>query len=167
MATSRRRIASRLGLSVVSALAGLGWAGCGESSSPARDTAAAQSPRASGGQTLVFVGDIRSGPSGGLSVFGRLELQLGRSGQVSGAVVHHDERVPVSGRVEGRSVTLVLDLPGGGRISGVGTAAHQIRSVADIPTTGSLKGPLADDTGDWELSSPTQDALKRVLFGAG
>jgi hypothetical protein len=36
-------------------------------------------------------------------------------------------------------------------MSGTGRARHKIRSLADLPTRGTLTGPRAGDTGDWAL----------------
>ena len=36
-------------------------------------------------------------------------------------------------------------------MSGTGVARHKIRSIADLPTRGTLTGPRPGDAGDWAL----------------
>lgn len=149
----RREIALRLGLVGTAALAGFGLGGCGKSSGATATESTAAASTESGGQTLLFLADIRHGPSAGLSLLGILDLKLGRGGELTGSVRYRGERVLVSGSAEGRVLTLRLLLPGGGRISGVGRSSGEIRSIADIPNSGTLVGPEPGDRGDWDLGS--------------
>lgn len=109
----------------------------------------AKAPGGSG----IFSADVRSGPDADLALWGRLAIRLSRSGSLRGAVVRAGGlRVPVSGTAHGRTLTLAFHLPAG-TMSGTGTASHEIRSIADMPTRGTLTGPRAGDVGDWALTS--------------
>jgi hypothetical protein len=99
----------------------------------------------------VFSADVRSGPDKDLALWGRLAIRLSRSGGLSGTVLRAGGlSVPVSGTARGRTLTMAFHLPAG-TISGTGTASHKIRSIADLPTRGTLTGPRAGDAGDWAL----------------
>jgi hypothetical protein len=114
----------------------------------------------------IFSADVRSGPDKDLAVWGRLAVRLSRSGTLSGAVVRAGGlRVPVSGTASGRKLTLAFHLPAG-TMSGTGTASHKIRTVADLPTRGTLTGPRAGDAGDWALSTERErrEAERREGF---
>jgi hypothetical protein len=101
--------------------------------------------------TRIFSADLRRGPDKELALWGRLAIRLSRSGTLSGAVVRAGGlRVPVSGTAHGRTLTMAFHLPAG-TMSGTGTARHVIRSIADLPTRGTLTGPRAGDAGDWAL----------------
>jgi hypothetical protein len=99
----------------------------------------------------IFSADVRSGPDKDLALWGRLAIRLSRSGSLSGAVVRAGGvRVPVSGTAHGRTLTMAFHLPAG-TMFGTGTASHKIRSIADLPTRGTLTGPRAGDAGDWAV----------------
>jgi hypothetical protein len=108
------------------------------------------------GGSRIFSADVRSGPDKDLALWGRLAIRLSRSGSLSGAVVRAGGlRVPVSGTAHGRTLTLAFHLSAG-TMSGTGTASHEIRSIADLPTRGALTGPRAGDAGDWALSTESE-----------
>jgi hypothetical protein len=114
----------------------------------------------------IFSADVRSGPDKDLALWGRLAIRLSPSGALSGAVVRTGGlRVPVSGTARGRTLTLAFHLPAG-TMSGTGTASHKIRSIADLPTRGTLTGPRAGDAGDWALRERKEfaEAIKAERF---
>jgi hypothetical protein len=125
-------------------LLALATTGFGGTSAGLRKSAVSVSAR-------IFSADVRSGPDKDLALWGRLTIRLSRSGALSGAVVRAGGlRVPVSGAAHGRVLTMAFHLPAG-TVSGTGTASHKIRTVADLPTRGTLTGPRAGDAGDWAV----------------
>lgn len=150
---SRSRITIGGASCVLVALAGMGFGGT--SAHLTKSTAPASS--------RIFSADVRSGPDKDLALWGRLAIRLSRSGTVSGAVVRAGGlRVPVSGTAHGRTLTMAFHLPAG-TVSGTGTASHNIRGIADLPTRGTLTGPRAGDAGDWTLMEKRElaEALRK------
>lgn len=154
MARVKREVVLRLGVVGGACLAGLGF-GLGKWSKPAG--AAVVPP-------VIFFGNVTSGRDADLTLAGSLALTFGRSGAIRGTLTHRagtffekGAKVLVTGKAAGHTLYLTFHLPGGRQISGVGTAAREIRDIRDVlPIRGSLRGPARGDKGDWVACSAGQ-----------
>jgi hypothetical protein len=100
----------------------------------------------------LFEFHVRQGPSAGLDLSGDLSLNVDPAGALSGTWRLVDQTVvDVVGQATGRAVNLLLTLPDGRRVFGVGTAE---RGLGDAPTTigGVGAGPAEGDFADWLIS---------------
>ena len=115
----------------------------------------------------VFSADVRNGPDSGLSLWGTLRFTVApRSHQITGVLIPGGggPRVPLSGRIAGRTVEYVFHLPGGRLMRGVGSAPRDIlRYYNGPPTTGTLSGPRPGDTGKWASISQGQLSFQQVV----
>ncbi len=99
-----------------------------------------------------FEAHVRSGPDADLSLVGELRLSVFDSGKLRGKLVQGQgsERLQiarVSGKVEGKALTLTFKTRTGKRLSGTGTAPDLLACSGTL--TGSLRGPAPGDRGVW------------------
>jgi hypothetical protein len=92
-----------------------------------------------------------------LTVAGSLQLVIDPSGSTS-TLLQHDDGTQTGGvgQVTGRTLTILLNLPDGTHISGIGTADSDIRACHFGVIFGPLVGPDLDDSGSWGPGPPCE-----------
>jgi hypothetical protein len=115
---------------------------------------------------MAFDATVRQGPSAGRRLWGALGLRVAADGAIDrGVLVGPDGELPVVGQAVGRAVHLLLRLPDGRQVFGVGTAGEHLASCPPLdadgrPTVafdvgGPFVGPDPGDAGGW-LAGQTQ-----------
>jgi hypothetical protein len=99
--------------------------------------------------SATFTGEVHRGPDAGVSLVGKLRVKIAPTGPLRGSLTHHENRVPVTGSLHRRALTLSFHLPGGLRITGVGVARRSVTTCSSLPTGGALRGPRHHDRGTW------------------
>ena len=96
-----------------------------------------------------FEATVHDGPNKGTAVQGNLKLKIDESGSASGVVEQSGgPAVRAAGQVDGRAISLAMDLGGGRTLYGTGAALGEI-SDCKGEMGGSLSGPERGDSGDW------------------
>jgi hypothetical protein len=123
--------------------AALALGGCGGSGDKKADASA---KTCSG----PFEATVYRGPTNGLSVKGDLTLRIDPSGSASGTVKQRGGPVVgAAGQVDGRAISLTIDMAGGRTLYGTGAARDGDVSECKGQMGGSLTGPKPGDSGDW------------------
>lgn len=146
-AVPRRQVLQQLaGGGVMAAI--LAAAGLGET--PAAAGAPAGIAGKGQGCTVEFEATVRQGPSAGLVLKGALSLPVEPSGSINQGVfvLTNGTRLPLVGQATGRAINLLIQLPDGHRVYGVGTMETDL-GLCQGMLGGVFTGPLAGDLGDW------------------
>jgi len=109
-----------------------------------------------GADVDVVVGDfeatIHQGPNAGLSMVGKLTLEVDEGGDLLGVLQVNGGKIDVTGRVTGGAIEILLHLGDGSAVFGIGSLPDGLSAGAVI--TGVAIGPSRGDKGDWELCIP-------------
>lgn len=101
-----------------------------------------------------FRADVAQGPNKGLSLLGKLTLNIDANGGVTGALTPDggSAEIKVAGQVNGRAINLAFDVSQTDKpnwyIFGVGTAWNAVKDCNSV-LGGPFAGPDAGDLGDW------------------
>ena len=99
-----------------------------------------------------FEATVHQGKNAGLSLVGKLSLQIQPSGSISGALATDDNlNVLVTGYAINQALNMVFDLGNGQYIFGVGSAQNDIRACKGV-AGGPFTGPEPGDSGDWSYA---------------
>jgi hypothetical protein len=124
-----------------------------------------------------FRADVRSGPNAGLALSGVLQMGVDDAGALRGMLLPDDAEpdedgklpaVSVTGSIEGRTLNLAFESEAG-IVRGTGTLPGDFEACPE-PVEGTLTGPAAGDTGDWDATgdlSPRCSNLLGVIICTG
>jgi hypothetical protein len=101
-----------------------------------------------------FRADVAQGPNKGLSLLGKLKLDIDADGSVTGVLTPDNggANVKVVGTVNGRAINLAFEIISADQptryIFGVGTAWNNVKDCNSV-LGGPFAGPDTGDLGDW------------------
>ena len=103
----------------------------------------------------LFEFHVRQGPSAGLDLSGLIMLQADATGALKGVWTLADQTtVTIVGQATGRAINLLLTLPDGRVVFGVGTAdrawGDRVSIIGGVGT-----GPEPGDMADWLVGTPS------------
>lgn len=100
-------------------------------------------------QITYFTATVIQGPDKGLSMTGKMELQLAPSGAFTGTLVRtKGSALKVSGQISGAAFNIVILLGGGKAVFGSGSAMGDILN-GNGAAGGLFTGPSKLDVGSW------------------
>ncbi|MBX3083684.1 MAG: hypothetical protein KF716_18770 [Anaerolineae bacterium] len=101
-----------------------------------------------------FRADVAQGPNKGLSLLGKLKLDIDSNGGVTGALTPDGggADIKVAGQVNGRAINLAFEVAQADQptryIFGVGSAWNDVKDCNSV-LGGPFAGPDSGDLGDW------------------
>ena len=101
-----------------------------------------------------FRADVAQGPNKGLSLLGKLTLEIDANGGVMGALMPDagGADIKVAGQVNGHAINLAFEIAQADQMTryifGVGTAWNAVKDCNSV-LGGPFAGPDAGDLGDW------------------